>query len=271
MDIAGYLLKLRLQLHLARDKEKMRGDKSAFTLIELLVVIAIIGILASLLLPVMGRAKQMAMATKNRNNLQQIYAAFSMYEDDNAGLSVGVGASSGQCFFGQYNGPGQPVDFSGGSLSPYVGNDPDIWKDPTFFNYVKRAKGHTCSYAFNNSYLNELEEQGNWWDSNYSYQWTGIAVSAIQEPGETVLFGDSARNWMGPVEENWFWTPPSQARAWPGWETAYTQFRHNGKATVLWADGHVQMMEPIDKYPVNKDKLGYICDTKDRYFKLVKD
>ena len=82
--------------------------------------------------------------------------------------------------------------------------------------------------------------------------------------------GDSARNWMGPVEENWFWTPPSESRAWPGWETAYTHFRHNGRATVLWGDGHVDMVEPIQKFPVNQDKLGYICDTSDKFFKIVK-
>ena len=115
-----------------------------------------------------------------------------------------------------------------------------------------------------------MEENGNWWDPGYSYVYRGLDTQIMESPVETVLFGDSARNWMGPVEENWFWTPPSQARAWPGWETAYTHFRHNGKATVLWGDGHVEMVAPDQTYPVNDDQLGYICDTDDHLFKPVK-
>ena len=245
--------------------------KRAFTLIELLVVIAIIGILASLLLPVLARAKAVARTVQNKNNLKQIASAFTMYESDNNGLAVGVGDSTGKHFFGLYHGPAQPVDFSGGYLSLYVDNNPKVWLDPTFNSYSKRAKGHTCSYAYNHHYLNELEEQGSWWEPNYSFQWIGVGVGAMEAPVDTVLFGDSARSWMGPVEENWFWTPPSEACAWPGWETAYTHFRHNGKATVLWGDGHVELVAPDPTYPVNKDKLGYLCDTQDKYFKLIKN
>ncbi len=56
--------------------------KFKFTLLELLIVIAIIAILASMLLPALSRAKDIAERTNCASNMKQLYTSLAMYESD---------------------------------------------------------------------------------------------------------------------------------------------------------------------------------------------
>lgn len=63
-----------------------RNGSRGFTLIELLTVIAIIGVLAGILIPVVGMVRNKGRAAASVSNLRQIYLALSLFADENREL-----------------------------------------------------------------------------------------------------------------------------------------------------------------------------------------
>jgi prepilin-type N-terminal cleavage/methylation domain-containing protein len=75
--------------------ELHRQPKAAFTLIELLTVIAIIGILAAILIPVVGRVRESARAAACLSNLRQLHLAVMLAAEDNGDrFPLGAAGSS---------------------------------------------------------------------------------------------------------------------------------------------------------------------------------
>jgi prepilin-type N-terminal cleavage/methylation domain-containing protein len=200
-------------------RTRARSSFSGFSLIELLVVIAIIVILASLLLPVLGTAKERSRRVSCSSNMRQHGIALTLYFGDSnsrllktversGGLLYPIGIWRADMANGAQSSPGQ---YNVQSLDPYIpGTKIDTLNSKVYLNGM-----WWCPSGYDEQ-IRESRKQyllsGGYFEPSYSYfahssKWQSGKASRPADLTDTklvsdrILMTDSVFQWW--VEKSW--------------------------------------------------------------------
>jgi type II secretory pathway pseudopilin PulG len=219
-------------------------------LIELLTVIAIIGVLAAIIIPVVGKVRTTAKRTQGLNNLRQIMTGSLAYAQENRGR-----------WFAEVGNAEVPGSFYVEVLSKYAFKSsgraeerPNLWQDP-LLNY----QGGDMHYAALLIYF----PKSNWiFTSNFApYN----NLNNAKTPSRTVLFADNWANkdvsegyggvmpWINNVGTAWDAFPSTTKGKQTPTDTNYGSTggqidlqRDPGQAKLGFIDGHVAIVKRQD-------------------------
>lgn len=199
-------------------KRSSYPSAAAFTLIELLTVIAIIGILAAILLPVVGKVRDNARASVCLSNMRQVSLAMLMFADDNDGVLPTSGdTASGEretdWIYWRDSSRDRQVQHS--PIAAYMGGSfsPDIYRCPSDENI---RSGNTNGYPYSFSMNREIGE-----DRRLDGR-----IHNVENPTRIILLVEEAH--------------PNDSSAWLiDRELDVLTERHGRKGHVSFLDAHV--------------------------------
>lgn len=227
-------------------------------MIELLVVISIIAVLASLLLPALGKAKAKATAVACLNHLRQLGLATTLYADDHADWYPPIQARipGGETSWRPY-------------LYAYVGRNPRLYDCPAereeVYASAKPPNSKTPSpWVLGQSVPGEIDIPSGLGAVNVHWQQGGAPppfgrpaeyennlcrTSGIESPARLILFGDGHSDVFGvwPQDRWWIWKEIGSANG-PGFNRLAQgdkgAVRHNRRSNYTLGDGSSRLLEP---------------------------
>ena len=230
-----------------------------FTLIELLVVIAIIAILASMLLPALNQAREVAKSISCTNNMKNIYLGANFYMDSNDQYLPGTlqfspdGGTAWRYWFGAIS-----QELYGSANIANLSESKTIARSKLFtcpaadlgeFKNIASARYITYAPTLSAEYHSEIATKRGGWTLSWNGADRATAKSFKVIPARGVLLIEEKLccNWGSTVLTQgycppWLVNNPSYANVdKTSWAYGcYPQYRHNNGANFVFKDGHVK-------------------------------